>query len=164
MVEENLFLFVCLFYKEDFTSLGGAGIFLVMMKGVRISARLTFILRRFHGNVSGTNGSPSNHGKFEQAKISNEAGNGCGREREELYGEEHPIWDVLVIGGGHAGCEASAGAARVGAKTLLVTPDPEKIGKLSVNYTVYGHLFHYLLYIQEKCLVILLLEELVRES
>lgn len=41
----------------------------------------------------------------------------------------HTNVDVIVVGGGHAGCEAAAAAARTGAKTLLVTPNPDEIGK-----------------------------------
>ena len=47
--------------------------------------------------------------------------------------------DVIVIGGGHAGCEAAAAAARRGARTLLVTPNPAvSIGALSCNPSVGG--------------------------
>ena len=37
-------------------------------------------------------------------------------------------WDVIIIGGGHAGCEAAAASARLGAKTLLLTHKLETIG------------------------------------
>lgn len=40
------------------------------------------------------------------------------------------IYDVIVIGGGHAGTEASAAAARMGAKTLLVTHKKSTVGKI----------------------------------
>ena len=46
--------------------------------------------------------------------------------------------DVIVIGGGHAGCEAAAAAARMGIKTLLITQDPEKIGEMSCNPAIGG--------------------------
>ena len=34
---------------------------------------------------------------------------------------KHPDFDVVVVGGGHAGCDAAAAAARIGAKTALIT-------------------------------------------
>ncbi len=42
-------------------------------------------------------------------------------------------YDVIVIGGGHAGTEAAAAAARMGASTLLVTHQKSKIGVMSCN-------------------------------
>ena len=47
-------------------------------------------------------------------------------------------YDVIVIGGGHAGCEAATAAARMGAKTCLVTMDMNKIGQMSCNPAVGG--------------------------
>lgn len=47
-------------------------------------------------------------------------------------------YDVIVIGGGHAGCEAACAAARIGAKTCLVTMDMNKIGQMSCNPAVGG--------------------------
>jgi tRNA uridine 5-carboxymethylaminomethyl modification enzyme len=47
-------------------------------------------------------------------------------------------YDVIVIGGGHAGCEASAASANLGAKTLLVTMDLNKIAQMSCNPAVGG--------------------------
>ena len=47
-------------------------------------------------------------------------------------------YDVLVIGGGHAGCEAAAASSNMGAKTCLITMDMNKIGQMSCNPAIGG--------------------------
>ena len=49
-----------------------------------------------------------------------------------------PVYDVIVVGGGHAGCEAAAAAANLGSKTLLITMDMTKFGQMSCNPAMGG--------------------------
>ena len=49
-----------------------------------------------------------------------------------------PIYDLIVVGAGHAGCEAAMAAARLGLSTLLVTQNVDRIGHLSCNPAIGG--------------------------
>lgn len=51
---------------------------------------------------------------------------------------KHRDADVIVVGGGHAGCEAAHAAWRMGARVILVTQDPAKIGEMSCNPAIGG--------------------------
>ena len=47
-------------------------------------------------------------------------------------------FDVIVVGGGHAGCEAAVAAARLGVSTLLITKDMNRVGQMSCNPAIGG--------------------------
>ena len=52
--------------------------------------------------------------------------------------EKNKQYDVIVIGGGHAGCEAAAASARLGVNTALFTNDKSSIGEMSCNPAIGG--------------------------
>ena len=48
------------------------------------------------------------------------------------------IYEVIVVGGGHAGCEAALASARMGRRTVLITPDRRKIALMPCNPSIGG--------------------------
>ena len=57
---------------------------------------------------------------------------------EEYHNKMKNIYDVIVVGGGHAGCEAASAAARMGVKTALITHKISTIGEMSCNPAIGG--------------------------
>ncbi len=57
---------------------------------------------------------------------------------KNLQQKNNKEYDVIVIGGGHAGCEAAAASSRVGAKTCLITYKEDNIGEMSCNPSIGG--------------------------
>ncbi|MCO6511574.1 MAG: tRNA uridine-5-carboxymethylaminomethyl(34) synthesis enzyme MnmG [Aridibacter famidurans] len=73
-------------------------------------------------------------------KVSKKAGNPAFFERESRIGNMYfdEQFDVIVIGAGHAGCEAASASARLGAETALVTINLDLIGQMSCNPAIGG--------------------------
>ncbi len=64
----------------------------------------------------------------------------CNMKKKEMFHVKHPdgVVDVIVVGAGHAGCEAAAAAARRGAKVRLITQNLDTIAKMSCNPAIGG--------------------------
>ena len=55
-----------------------------------------------------------------------------------MSSSSHSIFDVIVVGGGHAGCEAALASSKLGAKTALFTMDPAAVARMSCNPSIGG--------------------------